>query len=62
MKKSKLIEQAKYATTEACFMCMADNMPGFSRDKEQMYCNKCHVRKLADMIREDADERNTKTD
>lgn len=52
MKKSKLIEQAKYATTEACFMCMADNMPGFSRDKEKMYCEKCHVRKLVEMIQE----------
>lgn len=51
MKKSKLIEQAKYATTEACFMCMADNMPGFSRDKEQMYCNKCHVKKLIEMLK-----------
>lgn len=51
MKKSKLIEQAKYATTEACFMCMADNMPGFSRDKEAMYCNKCHVKKLIEMLK-----------
>lgn len=52
MKKRKLIEQAKYATTEACFMCMVDNMPGFSRDKEKMYCEKCHVRKLVEMVKE----------
>ena len=59
MKKSKLIAQAKYATTEACFMCMADNMPGFARDKEEMYCKKCHVRKLTEMLKEADDGQQT---
>lgn len=52
MKKKKLVEQAKYAVTEACAMCMADNMPGFSRDKEEMYCSRCHVKRLLEMLRE----------
>ena len=59
MRKRKLIEQAKRATVEACFMCMADNMPGFSRDKEEMYCQKCHVRKLTKMLKEADDGQQT---
>jgi len=36
--------QAKYATVEACYNC-------FEKDNKSVYCPKCHVRKLIDMLK-----------
>jgi hypothetical protein len=50
MKKKALIEQAKYATTEACVMC--DTMVPVWRQPKSGGCKQCHVGKLIKMIKE----------
>ena len=46
----KLIEQAKYACCEACVVC--DNHCPKDRLPRKNGCDKCHVGKLIEMIKE----------
>lgn len=43
-----LIDQAKYATTEACVMC--DNHCPKDRQPRKDGCENCHVGKLIEMV------------
>lgn len=46
MKKAELIQQAKYATVDACMNC------SYGQNEECLY-SKCHVYKLIYMLKEE---------